>query len=386
VLNIRRQSVISLSAIHCLFFFPSSRLRFDAMNGNNQPYGRLNYADRVLADSSDQVMYQSSSYKDTFLRQYQSVDFEQRTMLVYLRATILNCLHALYVDSLSTTSTAILMPSEHMYQALTTINNDLEQCKTSLTIRPTISQCELQSIMELELYQSIPMFIQVLLNGLTWSRPAEATASLPVLTSSNMNLHFDRIDQHMNDISMQLERSFELVRHMLDKTSFQKRCDVNSAVIDGKHSFIEDFSGYQSALEIYSVYTEFISYTYSFYLAMRMILANLFNKTMLLNDSGDNTDTRSTTTKKTKKKKADQQAALSSAAGKDNDDEIKLWKQMEKIECIFDDQWTHIITNIHKYELWLRHESQLSDDECDRMEKDLDINADIQTQTVKYVY
>jgi len=149
----------------------------------------------------------------------------------------------------------------------------------------------------------------------------------------------------------------------LENTSFQKRCEgINNENID----FINDFSGNRSPIEFYSIYTEFISYIYSLFLSIKLILATLFNKTSLLNDNNDN---RASNTKKSKKKVVEQQVPSSL---NENENEINLWNQFEKLENLFNDQWTQIIENIRKYELYLRFQAKLNDEECDQLEKELD--------------
>lgn len=98
-----------------------------------------------------------------------------------------------------------------------------------------------------------------------------------------------------------------------------------------------------------------------------MIFATLFNKTSLLIDNNDN---RLSNTKKSKKKVVEQQQISSSL--NENEDEINLWNQFEKLESLFNNQWTKIIENIRKYELYLRIQAKLNDEECDQLEKELD--------------
>ena len=192
-----------------------SRLRFDPVDENNKPIETLSYADRILADSSGQSSYQSPSYKDSFLRQYQTNDFQQRTILCYLRTNILNLLHTLYVDPSinkaepASPTPAIHMPDEQVFNALKTIINDFDQCTKCLTSFQAITPCELQSIIELELYKSIPLFIQILLEGLILNKPTEAASTIPQISLSNTTIHFDKIEQYINGILKQLERSYQ---------------------------------------------------------------------------------------------------------------------------------------------------------------------------------
>ena len=180
----------------------------------------------------------------------------------------------------------------------------------------------------------------------------------------------------MNDIVKQLERSYQLLVGKLEKTSFQKRCQDNAETVDVKLTFLDDLAGSQSPLELYSVYTEFISYAYGFFLTIRSILATVFNKTALLIDPSDNAAARPATTKKSKKKAAEQQTTSTSTA-QENEDEIKLWNHMEKIERVLDEQWTQIITNIRKYERWLREQGKVTDDECERLENEMDLSSEV---------
>ncbi len=352
-----------------------SRLRFDSIDGNNKPFETLSYADRVLTENSGQTSYQSPSYKDSFLRQYQTNDFQQRSTLSYLRSNILNFLHTLYIDPLlpkTDSTSAIHIPDEQVFNALKVIINDYDQCTKSLTSTETITPCELQSIIQLELYKSIPLFIELLLNGLTLNKTAEASSTPAKISLSNTTIHFDKIEQYINAIIKQLERSYQLLLQVLEHTSFQKHCQdiIDQSNID----FLNDLSGSQSPLEFYSVYTEFISYTYSLYLSIKLILASLFNKTSLLIDNNESTSNRSSNSKKSKKKSTEQQASSNVA----NENEMKLWDQLERIEYLYNEQWTQIIENIRKYELFIRFQAKLNDNECDRLEKELDGNIEQQ--------
>ncbi|CAF1050208.1 unnamed protein product [Rotaria sp. Silwood1] len=368
------------------------RLRFDFVDDNNKSIERINYADRVLADNAGQTAYQSPSYKDSFLRQYQTIDFQQRTTLCYIRSNILSFLHTLYIDpSISKTESAsatfvIHMPDEHVFNALNVILNDFDKCTKSLKSVETTTQCELQSIIELELCKSIPLFIKILLEGLTLNKTTEATSTITTISLSNTTVHFDKIDQDINDIVKQLEKSYQLLLQALDKTLFQKHCQEklennNNNNNNNNLNFLMDLSGKQSPLEYYSVYTEFISYIYSLYLSIKSILATLFNKTSLLVDSSENTNNRSSNTKKSKKKAVDQQSSSNTA--NENENEIKLWNQLQKIESLFNEQWTNITDNIQKYELYIRFQAKLDDHQCDRLEKELDGNIEQQSNKAK---
>jgi hypothetical protein len=291
------------------------------------------------------------------LRQYQTVDYQQRTMLSYLRSNILNFLHTLCTNS-SLTASPVHMPDEQVLNALNVINNDYDKCTKSLSFTDTLTPCELQTIIEFELYKPIPLFIQILLDGLTLNK--EATT---VMLLSNTTVHFDKIDHYITAILKQLERSYQLLLQALEKTSFQNRCEEKA---NENTDFLYDFAGKQSPLEFYSVYTEFISYNYSLYLAIKSILATLFTKTTLLIDNSENV--RPTNTKKSKKKTAEQQQTILN----ESENELKLWDQLEKIEYLFNEQWTQITDNIRKYEKYLRVHAKLDDEECDRLEKELD--------------
>ncbi|CAF5122891.1 unnamed protein product, partial [Rotaria magnacalcarata] len=278
------------------------RLRFDTVDDNTKSIERISYADRILAENAGQTAYQSPSYKDSFLRQYQTADFQQRTILCYFRANILNLIHTLYIDS--TTTSAVRMPDEQVLNALKVILNDFDQSTKSLKHVETITPCEIKSIIDLELYKSIPSFIQILLDGLTFNKSTEAT-----ITLANTTVHFDKIDHFITEIIKQLEKSYQLLLQALEKTSFQKRCQTTPEnATDDNLCFLNDLSGKQSPLEYYSVYTEFISYIYSLYLSIKSILATLFNKTSLLADSSEHGgNNRSSNTKKSKKKANEQQ-------------------------------------------------------------------------------
>jgi hypothetical protein len=349
------------------FYLYFSRLRFDE---NTKPVEILCYADRILSDNSGQKSYQSPSYKDSYLRQYQTNDFQQRTNLCYLRSNILNFLHTLYIDpTLTKTESVIHMPDEQVFNTLKTILNDFDKSTKSLNSVETMTACELQTIIELELYQSIPFFIQILLDGLTFNKSTEATINKISLT--NTTIQFDKIDQLINEIVKQLQRSYQLLLKALETTSFQKHCQEMTT---DNINFLNDFSGNQSPLEFYSVYTEFISYIYSFYISIKSILATLLNKTSLLIDNNDHTNTRLTNQKKSKKKVAEQPTTSN-----ENENEMKLWNQLEKIEILFHEQWTEMTDNIRKYELYLRTQGKLNDEECDRLEKELEGNTEQQS-------
>jgi len=132
-------------------------------------------------------------------------------------------------------------------------------------------------------------------------------------------------------------------------------------------------------LEIYSVYTEFISYIYCFYLSIKSIFASLFNKTSVLNENNDNSANRTANTKKSKKKNVEQQAATES----ESEDEIQLWHQLEKLEDIFQFQWTNISENIRQYEQYLRVQGKLKTDQYEKLERDLDPTYDQQSNKSK---
>ncbi|CAF3467370.1 unnamed protein product [Rotaria sp. Silwood1] len=278
------------------------------------------------------------------------------------------------------------MPDEHVFNALNVILNDFDKCTKSLKSVETTTQCELQSIIELELCKSIPLFIKILLEGLTLNKTTEATSTITTISLSNTTVHFDKIDQDINDIVKQLEKSYQLLLQALDKTLFQKHCQEklennNNNNNNNNLNFLMDLSGKQSPLEYYSVYTEFISYIYSLYLSIKSILATLFNKTSLLVDSSENTNNRSSNTKKSKKKAVDQQSSSNTA--NENENEIKLWNQLQKIESLFNEQWTNITDNIQKYELYIRFQAKLDDHQCDRLEKELDGNIEQQSNKAK---
>jgi hypothetical protein len=261
------------------------------------------------------------------------------------------------------------MPDERVFNALKTIMKDFDECSKRLNSIPTITPCELQAISELEVYQSIPLFIRILVDGFTLNQSAEAAPTILKLSLSNTTIHFEKIEEFINGIIKQLQRSYQFLLQILEKTSFQKQCQ--DQIDNEKMTFIDDLSGDQSPLEYYSVYTEFISYIYSLYLSIKSILATLFNKTSLLTDNNEN---RSSNTKKSKKKSNEQQTSSN-----ENENEMKLWNQLGKIECLFNDQWTQIIDNIRKYESSLRIQGKLSNDECERLEKELDGNTDQQS-------
>ncbi len=367
-LSVNRNSDPQTYCYHVYFYF--SRLRFDE---NTKPIETLSYADRILADNSGQTSYQSPSYKDSYLRQYQINDFQQRTILCYLRSNILNFLHTLYIDpSLTKTESAIHIPDEQVLNTLKIILNDFDQSTKSLNSIETIAPCELQTIIEFEFYKSIPLFIQILLDGFILNKSSEAT--ITKLSLSNTTIDFDKIDQYINKIIQQLERSYQLLLKALEETSFQKRCEqIHNENID----FINDFSGNRSPLEFYSIYTEFISYIYCLFLSIQSILATLFNKTSLLIDNNDNTNNRLSNPKKSKKKVVEQQQQQISS--NENENEMKLWNQLDKIKILLNEQWTQIIENIQKYEFYLRFQAKLNDEECDRLEKELDGNFEQQS-------
>jgi hypothetical protein len=346
-----------------IFIF--SRLRFDE---NTKPIETLSYADRILSDNSGQKSYQSPSYKDSYLRQYQINDFQQHTILCYLRSNILNFLYTLYMDpSNPKAESTIHIPDEQILNSLKIILNDFNQSIKSLNSIETMTPCELRTIINFEFYKSIPLFIEILIEGLTINKSPEEKISL-----TNTTIHFDKIDQYIDEIVKQIQRSYELLSTSLENTSFQKQCgQINNENID----FINDLSGNQSPIEFYSIYTEFISYIYSLFLSIRSILASLFNKTSLLIDNSDNTTNRLSNPKKSKKKTAEQQQTPIN----ENENEVKLWNQFEKIEHLFNEQWTQIIENIRKYELYIRSQGKLNNEECDRLEKELDESTEQQS-------
>ena len=339
------------------------RLRFDPTPSVGSDH--IPYADRILAESAGPVTYQSPSYKDSFLRQHQSADFQQRITLTHLRATILHSLQTLYHDASPSSSSgnAIRLPDEKVFQTLRRINEDLDRCVKSIKVAETITPCELKSIVDLELYQSIPLWIQLLVDGITLNPSSEASATPPALSLANAKVHFDQTQSLMTGIGKQLERSYQLLEEKLAQKPVPERMEI------------DNLSGPQSPLELYSVYIEFISYVFSLHWASRSILAKLFNKTTLLTDPNDLSAARPATTKKSKKKAAEQQAA-SSTSTNENEDEVKLWTAFEKVEQIFDHQWTQIITNIRKYEELLRQQDPANNQDYERFEKDLDFTSD----------
>ena len=250
----------------------------------------------------------------------------------------------------------IHLPDEQMFNTLKIILNDFDQSIKAIKPLSTITPCELQTIIDLQIYKSIPLFIQILLDGFTLNKSTEATNTK--FSSTNTTIHWEKIDQYLHEILIELEQSYNLLFKALEETSFEK----HSQSID--RNFLDDFSGNQSILEFYSIYTEFISYIYSFYLAIKSILASLFNKTSLLIDSNEN---RVSTSKKSKKKVAEQQSVVN-----ESESEMKLWNQLEKIEILFHEQWMKISDKIRKYEGYLRLQGKLTDEECERLEKELD--------------
>ena len=355
----------------------SSRLRFDPINEHTQPNESVSYADRILAESSSPKIYQAPSYKDSILRQYHRRDFEKRATLSYLRLTILNFLQTLYVDPSApadeppSTAVIVRMPDENVFQALTVISKDFERCIQSLRPSETISPCELQSIVDLELHKSIPSFVQLLLDGLTLNKATEASPTPTVMSTANTTVHFEKINQHIDAVVQQLDRSHQLLVQTLEKTAFQQRCQETGEQTDANVDFLNDFSGHRSPLEFYSVYTEFTTYAYSLYIAIKSILATLFNKTALLVDNNDNAGARPAGTKKSKKKLAEQQESAV-----DNENITQLWRYMEKIDCLLHGQWTQVTDNLRQYETWLRRYAKLTDEECDRLEKELEGNTE----------
>jgi len=335
-------------------FFVFRRLRFD---DNSKSVENVSYADRILAENSNEKFYQAPSYKDSFLRQYQKTDFDQRIQLNHLRSNIIQLLEMIYQKSEST----IFLPNETTVNKLKTILQNQENLTQSLTCQSTMTPCELETIINFEFYQTIPSFVKILTDGLTIN-----------LTKTTAN--FDRIKTYIQSISQQLEKSFELINKNLEKTSFQKHCRENSNE-QQQLEFLNDFLGNSSPLEIYSVYTEFISYIYCFYLSIKSIFASLFNKTSVLNENNDNSANRTANTKKSKKKNVEQQAATES----ESEDEIQLWHQLEKLEDIFQFQWTSISENIRQYEQYLRVQGKLKTDQYEKLERDLDPTYDQQS-------
>lgn len=345
---------------------PFSRLRFDE---NTPLMEKLSYADRALIDNSGQRAYQSPSYKDSYLRQHQTNDFQQRIDLCHFRASILNLLHTLYVDPASPkTESGINQADEQMFERLKTLLVDFDQLTKVLKPVTTITPCELSTIVQFQFEKFIPLFVRILLEGLTTS---EAAASTTKISLANTTVHWEKIDQYLGQILQQLEQSYSVLIKALENTSFQKHCQIPNDTTD---DFLQDFSGTQPPLEFYSVYTEFISYIHCFYLAIKSIFASLFNKTSLLADGND--ATRSSTSKKSKKKAAAEQQTTTAT---ESENEIKLWNQFEKIESVFHDQWTQIADNIRKYESYLRSQVKLTNEECDRLEKDIDGNFEQQS-------
>ena len=271
------------------------------------------------------------------------------------------------------------MPDEYVFNALKVIINDFNKCTTCFSSAETRTSCELQSIIELDLCKSIPLFIQLLLDGLTFNKITETTTTTTIASLSNTAVHFDKIDQYINAIVKQLEKSYELLLKLLENTSFQKRGqEPLEPTKNDTINFPNDLSqNEQSPLQYYSVYTEFISYIYSLYLFIRSVLATLFNKAFLLIDNSEHTSGCPSTTKKSKKKAAERQSATNVV--NENENEIHLWNQFEKIEAIFNQQWTQIMENIHKYELYIRYQAKLNEQECDRLEKELDENIEQQS-------
>ena len=333
----------------------------------------MNYADRILLEAAGPTSYQSPSYKDSFLRKHQTIDFQQRSVLTFLRLTILNLLHSLYIQSTSTT--IVRMPDEQVFQALSIIIKDFHRSVQLLQPVNTITPCEIRTILEFELLKTIPMFVRLIVDGVTINDTNNASAEPNILSSSNSTVHFDRIDQQMIDIIEHLERTYQLIRQKIEKTSFFQRCKENPEATQSKLEFLLDFAGEQSVLEIYSIYTEFMSYIYSFHLAIRSILANLFNKTDLLMEIQENPSARPTTSKKNKKKNAEQQASASLALN-ENEKLKNLWNQIDKIEHVFINQWTDVITTIRHYERFLSQTNEIKNEECERMEKELDTNSE----------
>lgn len=334
---------------------------------------KLSYADRTLIDNSGQRAYQSPSYKDSYLRQHQHNDFQQRIDLCYFRASILNLLQTVYVDPATLKMESMInLPDEQMLERLKTTLADFDQVTKSLNPVPTMTPCELSTIIELKFEKFIPLFVRILLDGFTINRSPEATADTSKISLTNTTIHWEKIDQYLEEILQHLEQSYSVLIKALENTSFQKHCQSPNDTTD---DFLHDFSGTRSPLEFYSVYTEFISYVHCFYLAMRSILASLFNKTSLLMDGNDANANRSSTSKKSKKKVAEQQQPTAT----ESENEIKLWNQLEKIESVFHDQWTQIADNIRKYESYLRSQVKLTNEECDRLEKDIDGNFEQQS-------
>jgi hypothetical protein len=258
---------------------------------------------------------------------------------------------------------SICIPDEQMLNRLKIILNEFEQSTQSFNLLPTMTPCELQTIIDFQFYKTIPLFIRILLDGLILNQISEATNMK--ISLSNTTIHWDKIDQYINDIIQQLKQSYQLLIKSLESTSFQKHCQ---SINDDNMDFLNDFFGYNSPIEFYSIYTEFISYIYSFYLSIKSILASLLNKTSILIDSNDSTTNRLSNTKKSKKKVLVEQQLTSN----ENENETKFWNQLEKLEYLFNDQWMEIIENIRKYEIYLRLQGKLNDEECDRLEKELD--------------
>lgn len=271
------------------------------------------------------------------------------------------------------TTPVVHMPDEQVFNSLKVIINDFNQSVNYLKSTETITPCETQTIIEVELYKTIPTFMQILLDALTLNKTAEATSST-TMSLSNTTVNFDKIDQNINEIKKQLEASYQILLQKLDKTSFQKRCQDSLAdSTNDKTVFLNDLSGIQSPLEYYSIYTEFISYIYSFYVSIKSILATLFNKTSLLVDNSTNVNNRSTNTKKSKKKANEVQ---SPNVVSENENEVKLWDQLQNLESIFNQQLTNITENIQKYESFIRIQGKIEKDEYDRLEKDLGGNTE----------
>lgn len=338
------------------------RLRFDE---NSKSIETVSYADRILAENSNEKCYQAPSYKDAFLRQYQKADFDQRVQLNHLRSNVIQLLETIYQKTEST----VFLPNETTFTKLKNLLQNQENLTQSLTSQSTVTPCELRTIIQFELYQSIPSFIKILTDGLTINSSSES------ISRSNTTVHFDRIKAYFQSLSQQIDKSYELLNNSLQKTSLQKHCQENS---NDRLEFLNDFLGESSPLEFYSVYTEFTSYIYCFYLSIKSIFASLFNKTSVLNENNDNTTNRTANTKKSKKKNLEQQTIET-----ENENEIQFWNQLEKLEETFQFQWTNICENIRKYEQYLRLQGKLTTEQYERLERDLDGSYEQQSNKTK---
>ncbi|CAF0784058.1 unnamed protein product [Didymodactylos carnosus] len=360
------------------------------------------FSDSILSTSNPPRKYKSSTYNDSN-KKYQIKDFQKRCSLLQLRSLILNYICTLYMDKsiiepssifdselteTNDTEAPPLLPNEFMFNRLRSIHKDLDRNLLSIMAfndeKEDYIPCELKTIIHLELHKPIPLLIDVFLIGFSFRTSNDAIekdANKMFISAHNTTVDFGSIHKKIDEFLNQLMHTYSLLNEMMNKTQFIKHTctsDKNDDHTKSNATFLFDFYGEKCPIELYSSYIEYSSYVYFIYLALKTSLQVLLNK----NINQASKQQQKGNKKSKKKQQQSSQDDTQNTALTDNEHEQiieNLFSKLESVEHVFHQQWQQIQTTIRDYELWLKKQIQMRDEEYQKLERELD---DTQTSTI----